>query len=91
MNRVEITGTAMLDIRIKHKDDGSVDYARIDINGENLEELLASRLGEGIAPSDNGYTDIKSSARIHIIIEPETLDIKVSNSKRELDEPKEER
>lgn len=83
MNRVEVKGTATLLVRVKHKEDGSIDYTIIEINGEDLSDFLGARLSEGIGHDADNYINVESSARIHFIIEPETLDIKVRKPKEE--------
>lgn len=80
MNRVEIKGTAMLDVRVRRRGDNSVDYASIQINGEDLDSFLGARLSEGIKfdADDDKSTTIESAAVIHFLIMPAApLDIKV--------------
>ena len=81
MNQVEIKGAVMLSVRIKHKEeDGSIDYATIEINGEDISTFLAAYLSEGIGPDADGepYTTLEGAAAITISIVPAApLDIAV--------------
>lgn len=73
MNQIEVQGTATLSGRVKHSKDGSIDYAIIEINGQSIHEFLGSLLVKGSMPDEEGYTNIESAARIHIVIEPKSL------------------
>ena len=78
LNRVEIKGTAELNVSVSYKED-TLMYGNVQVDDTALEAMLAEALAKGVKRDENGRFYGQAVAKVTILIEPldTGLEIKV--------------
>lgn len=84
MQKIEIKGLAKIDVTASYED-GELKYGRVELNGEELEEIIVQEIF-GQSNDSAGYQKLKKLVSVNITIDPAVDCLRVNGNELPLEE-----